>query len=353
MAKGVEDTAFYRYYPLSSLNEVGGGPGEEFGDPVADFHRIMEKGRPGTMLTLSTHDTKRSGDVRARINVLSELGEAWGDAVIRWADANDRYKQGGWPDPNAEYLLYQTLVGAWPIEGGRATAYMHKAMREARVHTSWVDPDDAYETALQAFVLSVLGDDHFVANLTAFMAQHRLVERGRINSLAQTTLLLTCPGVADLYQGSEVWDLTLVDPDNRRAVDYESRRRLLRCLMQAGPEAALEQTDQGGPKLWLIHRLLRHRQTSPACYSAGSTYLPLPVKGPESTRAVAFFRSGGLAVVVPRLMGGLTDGWGGTTVILPEGEWIDVFSEARFAGGAVEVEELFRRFPVAVLGRQA
>jgi (1->4)-alpha-D-glucan 1-alpha-D-glucosylmutase len=352
MAKGVEDTAFYRYYPLSSLNEVGGSPGD-LGDPVADFHRIMVKGRPETMLTLSTHDTKRSGDVRARINVLSELGEAWGDAVIRWADANDRYKQGGWPDHNAEYLLYQTLVGAWPIEGDRAAAYMHKAMREARVHTSWVDPDDTYESALQAFVRSVLGDDHFVADVSDFMAAHRLVERGRINSLAQTTLLLTCPGVADLYQGSEVWDLSLVDPDNRRAVDYENRRRLLHCLMEAGPEAALEQTEQGGPKLWLIHRLLRHRQNSPACYGAESSYLPLPVEGPEATRIVAFSRSGGLVVVVPRLLGGLAvTGWGGTTVILPEGEWIDVLSEARFVGGAAGVEELFRRFPVAVLGRQ-
>jgi (1->4)-alpha-D-glucan 1-alpha-D-glucosylmutase len=351
MAKGVEDTAFYRYYPLSSLNEVGGGPGQ-LGDPVAGFHQMMVKGEPGTMLTLSTHDTKRSGDVRARINILSELGEAWVDAVIRWADANDRHKRDGWPDHNAEYLLYQTLAGAWPIQCERAAAYLQKAMREARVHTSWIDPDDAYETALHAFVFSVLADEQFVANLTAFLAEHRLVERGRINSLAQTTLLLTCPGVADLYQGSEVWDLTLVDPDNRQAVDYEARRRLLQELVGAEPEAARQQTEQGGPKLWLIHRLLRHRQSSPASYGAGSTYQPLPVKGPEAMHAVAFFRSGGLAVVVPRLLGRLSADWGGTTVILPEGRWVDVLSEARFAGGEVAVEELFRRFPVAVLGRR-
>jgi (1->4)-alpha-D-glucan 1-alpha-D-glucosylmutase len=351
MAKGVEDTAFYRYYPLSSLNEVGGGP-EDLGDPVADFHRMMVKGQPETMLTLSTHDTKRSGDVRARINVLSELGEAWGDAVIRWANTNDRHRRGGWPDHNAEYLLYQALVGAWPIECERAAAYLQKAMREARVHTSWLDPDDAYETALRAFVSSVLGDDHFVADLNAFLAEHRLVERGRINSLAQTSLLLTCPGVADLYQGSEVWDLTLVDPDNRQAVDYEARRRLLKDLMDAEPEVARQQTEQGGPKLWLIHRLLRHRHSSPACYGTRSTYAPLPVEGPEAMHTLAFSRSGGLAVVIPRLLGGLPDGWGGTAVTLPEGAWVDVLSEARFTGGEVVVEELFRRFPVAVLGRR-
>jgi (1->4)-alpha-D-glucan 1-alpha-D-glucosylmutase len=351
MAKGVEDTAFYRYYPLSSLNEVGGGPGD-LGDPVADFHRMMVKGRPGTMLTLSTHDTKRSADVRARLNVLSELGAAWGEAVLRWADHNDRHRRGGWPDHNAEYLLYQTLVGAWPIEGSRAASYMQKAMREARVHTSWIDPDGTYETALEAFVLSVLGDDHFVASLTAFLAEHRLVERGRNNSLAQTTLLLTCPGVADLYQGSEVWDLSLVDPDNRRAVDYERGRRLLRSLVGAAPEAAQQHDEQGGPKLWLIHRLLRHRQSSPASYGALSRYEPVAVEGPGAAHALAFFRSGGLAVAVPRLLGGLTTGWQGTTVTLPEGEWVDVLTEERISGGQVAVEALFRRFPVAVLGRQ-
>jgi (1->4)-alpha-D-glucan 1-alpha-D-glucosylmutase len=313
---------------------------------------MMVKGQPGTMLTLSTHDTKRSGDVRARINVLSELGEAWGDAVVCWADVNDRHKQGGWPDHNAEYLLYQTLAGAWPIESERAAAYMQKAMREARVHTSWIDPDDDYETALHAFVFAVLGDDHFVGDLTAFLAEHRLVERGRINSLAQTTLLLTCPGVADLYQGSEVWDLTLVDPDNRQAVDYEARRRLLEGLVGAGPEVALQHTEQGGPKLWLIYRLLRHRQSSPACYGADSRHEPLSVEGPAATHALAFCRSGGLAVVVPRLLGGLSAGWSGTTVTLPDGAWVDVLSEAQFPGGGVAVDELFRRFPVAVLGRQ-
>src|SRR5262249_21892915 len=165
-------------------------------------------------------------------------------------------KRDGWPDRNAEYLLYQTLVGAWPIDPERVSAYMEKATREAKVHTSWLDPDDRYETALQAFVAAVLADERVMGDLSDFLSDHALVRRGRPNSLAQTTLLLTCPGVADLYQGSEVWDLTLVDPDNRRPVDFASRRQLLQLVAPAGPELAQEHDELGGPKLWLIHRLL-------------------------------------------------------------------------------------------------
>jgi (1->4)-alpha-D-glucan 1-alpha-D-glucosylmutase len=351
IAKGVEDTAFYRYYPLSSLNEVGGDPAH-IGDPVVDFHHRIGGGRPGTMLTLSTHDTKRSGDVRARISVLSELPEAWEDALIRWAQANDRYKRDGWPDRNAEYLLYQTLVGAWPIDSDRAASYMEKAAREAKVHTSWVDPDRSYEAALRQFVQSVLDYDQFVSDLTAFIDKHALVDRGRTNSLAQTTLLLTCPGVADLYQGSEVWDLSLVDPDNRRPVDYQARRRLLKLLAGVDADTALEYADQGGPKLWLIHRLLSHRRQSPACYDARSGYQPLAVVGSEADHVVAFTRSGGLAVVVPRLLGGVTADWNGTAVILPDGSWADVLSDDMTRGGEAAVGDLLRRFPVGVLSRR-
>ena len=351
-AKGVEDTAFYRYHPLSSLNEVGGNPGE-LGDPVADFHRAMAQGWPNSMLTLSTHDTKRSGDVRARINVLSELPEAWQETVGRWAEGNEHHKRHGWPDRNAEYLLYQTLLGAWPIDAARAAAYMEKAAREAKTHTSWTDPDAGYEAALHAFVAAVLGDGRFVADLTAFLARHRLIERGRINSLAQTTLLLTCPGVADLYQGSEVWDLSLVDPDNRRPVDYPARRRLLDDLAGAGPEAALARPDEGGPKLWLIHRLLEHRRASPGSYGPDAAYEPLRATGPRSGHTLAFTRGGRLAVVVPRLLGALPAAWEATTVALPEGAWTDVLSAATFAGGETGVADLLGHFPVAVLERRA
>ena len=235
MAKGVEDTAFYRYQPLVSLNEVGGDPGR-FGWPrggIPPGHGGGAAGRwPEAMLTLSTHDTKRSGDVRARINVLSELPEAWERAAQRWAHRNKRYKHNGWPDRNAEYLLYQSLVGAWPIGPGRVTAFMEKAAKEAKVHTSWTEPQAEYDDALAAFAAAILADAGFTADLEAFLAEHRLVERGQVNSLAQTTLLLTCPGVPDLYQGTEVWDFSLVDPDNRRPVNYGARRRLLDALAQ-------------------------------------------------------------------------------------------------------------------------
>jgi (1->4)-alpha-D-glucan 1-alpha-D-glucosylmutase len=355
MAKGVEDTAFYRYQPLVSLNEVGGDPGR-FGRPVADFHHAMAAAArrwPEAMLTLSTHDTKRSGDVRARISLLSELPEAWERAVARWAERNRRHKHGGWPDRNAEYLLYQTLVGAWPIDPGRAGAFMAKAAKEAKVLTTWIDPNAGYDDALSEFVTTVLADQDFVADLEDFLAEHRLVERGRVTSLAQTALLLTCPGVPDLYQGTELWDLSLVDPDNRRPVDYQVRRGVLDGLAGAGPEEALARSDEGGPKLWLIHRVLGHRGRHPDAYGPGSGYEPLHVRGPGARHAVAFARTGGLAVIVPRLVASLDEAWPGTTVGLPDGDWIDVLTGDKADGGDVSVATLLRRFPVAILGREA
>jgi (1->4)-alpha-D-glucan 1-alpha-D-glucosylmutase len=368
MAKGVEDTAFYRYQPLISLNEVGGDPGR-FGIPVDGFHEAMAhtaRHWPETMLTLSTHDTKRSGDVRARISLLSELPEAWERAVTRWAKLNERHKQGGWPDRNAEYLLYQTLVGTWPISAARAGAFMAKAAREAKVHTSWTDPVAGYDQTLGAFVLAVLADQDFLAELGCFLAEHRLVELGQVSSLAQTALLLTCPGIPDLYQGTEVWDRSLVDPDNRRPVDYAARRSLLAALAGAGPEDALARAGEGGPKLWLIQRLLRHRRRHPGAYGPASGYQPLPVSGARASHAVAFTRTGGLAVVVPRLVTGLADGWAGTTVTLPGGTWTDVLAGGsvdggrvssvvggRIGGGEASVADLLRHFPVAVLAREA
>ncbi len=355
MAKGVEDTAFYRYQPLISLNEVGGDPGR-FGAPVAEFHQAMAEAArhwPQAMLTISTHDTKRSADVRARISVLSELPDAWGRAADGWAHRNKRHKRNGWPDHNAEYLLYQTLLGAWPISAERVSAFTEKASKEARVHTSWVDPQPEYDDALAAFVTAVLADEEFVAELEAFLAEHQLVELGRVNSLAQTTLLLTCPGIPDLYQGTEVWDLSLVDPDNRRPVDYEARRQLLAAVAGAGPDAALARADEGAPKLWLIRRLLQHRRAVPGAYGPESGYRALEVSGPHADRVVAFERAGGLVVVVPRLVSRLGEGWADTTVALPGGAWTDVLTGEPVAGGEAGVEVLFKRFPVAVLGRES
>jgi (1->4)-alpha-D-glucan 1-alpha-D-glucosylmutase len=365
MAKGVEDTAFYRYQVLASLCEVGGDPGQ-FGRTVDDFHRAMAdtaRQWPEAMLTLSTHDTKRSGDVRARLNLLAELPQAWERATTRWAARNERHKRDGWPDRNAEYLLYQSLVGAWPIDAERAGAFMAKAVKEAKVHTSWTDPDAGYDDAVDAFVTAVLADEGFVADLEGFLAENQIVELGRISSLAQMTLLLTCPGIPDLYQGTEVWDLSLVDPDNRRPVDYTARGRLLEALAGAGPQDALARADEGGPKLWLIHRLLGHRRRCPDAYGPGSGYEPLSVSGTRADHAVAFARTGGLAVVVPRLVARLRGArsdttvanpdevWGDTAVALPDGEWFDVLTGEAVTGGSISVAALLRRFPVAVLGR--
>jgi len=351
MAKGVEDTAFYRYHPLVSLNEVGGDP-SRFGSSSDEFHRAMAFTAahwPDTMLTLSTHDTKRSADVRARINLLSEIPDAWEAALGRWADLNERHKRGGLPDRNAEYLLYQTLIGAWPIGAERAVEFMDKAGREAKVHTSWVEPDPDYEFALRHFVTSVVRDESFAARLEDFLARHRLVERGRVNSLAQTTLLLTCPGIPDLYQGSEVWDLSLVDPDNRRPVDYDRRRRLLGDLIDAGPEEALARREDGGPKLWLIHRLLAHRRRHPSVFDRASGYQALTVSGSKAAHAIAYLRPAGLAVVVPRLLIGLGDDWSDTTVDLPDGTWVSLLTEEEIPGGRTRLDDLLRYFPVAVL----
>ncbi|MGO9081965.1 MAG: malto-oligosyltrehalose synthase [Streptosporangiaceae bacterium] len=369
MAKGVEDTAFYRYNPLISLNEVGGDPGSP-GLSAADFHADMALAAqhwPEAMLTLSTHDTKRSADVRARIGLLAELPREWAAAAARWARHNRRHKQGGWPDANAEYLLYQTLAGAWPIGADRVRAFMAKASREAKVHTSWTDPAAEYDDALAAFVTAILGDAEFTAGLESFLAAHRLVELGRVTSLAQTALLLTCPGVPDIYQGGELWDLSLVDPDNRRPVDYAARRAMLADLAGAGPEQALGRAGEGGPKLWLIHRVLGYRRGHPAAFGPGSEYQPLLVSGPKADHAVAFTRGGDdgpqLAVVVPRLVAQLAGDWAGTTVTLPPGSWASVLTGDTAVGdtadgdaagavsGEVSMARLVARFPVAVLGK--
>jgi (1->4)-alpha-D-glucan 1-alpha-D-glucosylmutase len=387
MAKGAEDTAFYRYHVLTSLCEVGGDPGT-FGRPVGDFHRAMAAAAqrwPETMLTLSTHDTKRSADVRARLSLLAELPDDWAVAVRRWADQNGRHKRDGialagktpdgialagktpdgWPDRNTEYLLYQTLVGAWPLDSERVRQFMAKAVREGKVHTSWTDPDPRYDEAVDAFVTAVLTDQAFVADLERFLAGHQLIERGRISSLAQMTLLLTCPGVPDIYQGTEVWDLSLVDPDNRRPVNFAARERLLAVLAGAGPEEALGRMADGGPKLWLIHRVLSHRLRHPEVFGRGSGYQPLAVSGPRADHVVAFTRTAGqagapgLAVVVPRLLARLGGGpwgrgaWADTAVTLPDGEWADVLTGDRVIGGRAGLESLLHRFPVAVLARDA
>jgi (1->4)-alpha-D-glucan 1-alpha-D-glucosylmutase len=348
MAKGVEDTAFYRYNRFVSLNEVGGDPGL-FGRSIDAFHEetaAAARSWPTSMLTLSTHDTKRSADVRARLNVLSELPAEWRRAVEHWSDINDRFRPAAGPDRNTEYLLYQTLVGAWPIEPDRVVGFMAKATREAKVHTSWIDPIVEYDEAVESFTRRILGDDEFVAALEQFLGAHDIVERGYRNSLAQVALLLTCPGVPDLYQGSEVWDASLVDPDNRRPVDYGGRRRLLATVGRASASEARSSMDTGAPKLWLVHRLLDHRRRSGRLYDT-QEYEPIAIGGERAGDVIAFRRDR-LAVVVPCRS---APGWADTTVELPTGQWADVTTAASVAGGRRSMAELLATFPVAVLER--
>jgi len=352
MAKGVEDTTFYQYNRLVSLNEVGGDPGR-FGTSVADFHAAnarMARDWPATLLATSTHDTKRSEDVRARISLLSEIPAEWAAAVARWAEINECHKADGMPDRNAEYLLYQVLVGAHPLDTERAVAFMAKASREAKEHTSWVDPDPAYDDALAAFVSSALADAGFRDDLAAFVAP--LVTAGRVTSLAQALLKLTSPGVPDVYQGTELWDLSLVDPDNRRPVDYAGRRRLLDQVRSATVADVAANADDGATKLWLTHRALDARRRCPTAFGAGAGYRPLEPAGERAANLVAYVRGEDeVAVLAPRLVLGLRDGWGDTILDLPAGAWTDAFTGATIDGGAFGVADALATFPVALLLR--
>jgi (1->4)-alpha-D-glucan 1-alpha-D-glucosylmutase len=351
MAKGVEDTAFYRDVRFVAVNEVGGEPGRA-GRGMAPFHRHNEhiaSAWPGSMLTVSTHDTKRSADVRARLAVLSELGDAWCDAVDGWRTANEAHRRAAELDVATELLVYQSVVGAWPIEAERVEAAMRKSVNEAKVRTSWRDPDEGYLEGVAAFVHAVLGDATFRASVDAFLGEHDLVRLGRLTSLSQVALLLTSPGVPDVYQGDELWDLSLVDPDNRRPVDFDLRAKLLDELADAGPEQALDELDSGGTKQWLIQRLLQHRRARPEAYAGG--YGPLTGEGCGADHLVAFSR-GELVVAVPRLHARLARaGWGSTAIDLPAGRWHDVLGGQDHAGGVVEVARLLERFPIAVLER--
>ena len=352
MAKGVEDTAFYDYVPLVSLNEVGDFPGR-WGTSVEEFHLACAEAAaqwPMSMLATSTHDTKRSEDVRARLHLLSEMPETWGEAVRRWRAMNVRHRAGpDLPDANAEYLLYQTVVGAWPLSADRAVAYMEKAAKEAKAHTSWIDPDPAYDEALRAFVEGALADDAFVADVAAFVEP--LVAPGRATSLAQVLVKLTAPGVPDTYQGTELWDLSLVDPDNRRPVDYAVRRRLLAELPGLDAATIWARADEGLPKLKVVREALHLRRRRPEVFGVGGGYTPLAATGAKAAHAVAFLRGGLVATIVPRLVLGLGGDWGDTTVDLPPGLWRSILTDTEVDGGSVALSGLLADFPVALLER--
>ncbi|WP_261556913.1 malto-oligosyltrehalose synthase [Frankia tisae] len=369
MAKGIEDTAFYRYSRLIALNEVGGDPARfptfTTGHPrsaVTEFHEAnlaMQRSWPLTMTTLSTHDTKRSEDVRARLAVLSEDPRGWAEVAGSLVRLGERHRdtEQGWPDRPTAYFLLQTLVGAWPLPTERATQYMLKAVREAKVYTSWTDQDPAYEAALTNYIESVLEDEEFLAVLTGYVGT--LVELGRQNSLAQKLLQLTVPGVPDLYQGQELWDLSLVDPDNRRPVNYGDRTKLLAELgVEPGVDTGTPRRppvldDSGAAKLLVVTRTLRTRREHPEWFGDRATYRPLWASGSAAENVVAFARSESVVTVAPRLVLGLRrgGGWRDTTIPLPEGRWTDVLTGRRHDGGTAYVLRLLRDFPVSLLVR--
>ena len=356
MAKGVEDTAFYRYLRFVALNEVGGDP-SRFGLDPARFHAAnlgRQREWPTSMLLTSTHDTKRSEDVRARLAVLSEVPAAWDETLRGWFTRNARHRRPAGPSRNLEHLCYQTLVGAWPITADRLCDYLVKAAREEKRDTDWHDPDEVYEQALTGFARDLLDDRGFVAEVERFV--DRIRDAGWVNSLVQTTCKLTAPGVPDVYQGCELWDLSLVDPDNRRPVDFGLRRSLLATAGEAAPGELWERRDEGLPKLALVRTLLHLRRDQPDAMGVDAAYAPLQVEGPRSDNAVAFARGTRVAVVVPRLTLRLGDGfgawdWGQTHVDLPAGPWRDVVTGAQHPGGATPVADLLTTLPVAVLTR--
>jgi (1->4)-alpha-D-glucan 1-alpha-D-glucosylmutase len=342
MAKGVEDTAFYCYNRFIAVNEVGGDPAR-FGVSPAEFHARMadiQEHHPQTMNATATHDTKRGEDVRARLAVITECPGSWTSAVQRWSRLNERYRTGDLPDRNTEYLYYQTLVGAWPVPVDRMLAYLEKATREAKTYTSWTAPHEKFETALRQFIERTLADSEFITAVKEFVDS--FLEPGRVVSLAQALIKLTAPGVPDLYQGTELWSLSLVDPDNRRPVDYGLRRRLLAEIATAQPEQVLARMDEGVPKLWIIQRALG--------VEASGCYQPLVADGEHAEHVVAFGRGGNLVTIVPRLAQMLNGGWGDTAITLPDGQWRNVFTGERH-GGRDRLAHLFARFPVALLAR--
>jgi (1->4)-alpha-D-glucan 1-alpha-D-glucosylmutase len=354
MAKGVEDTAFYRWPRLTSLNEVGGDP-LRFGVVPEEFHAYaatLQRDWPVTMTTLSTHDTKRSEDVRARLGVLSEIPQQWAEAVTDWNEASVAYRSHeSRPDPETVYLIWQTLVGTWrdgPLSIERLLGYLTKATREAKLHTRWTDPDTTYEAAVEGFARSVLLDEHLVADVGAFCAE--IAGPARVAVLGQKLVQLAMPGVPDVYQGCELVDLSLVDPDNRRDVDFAGRRERLARL-----DAGEKPHDLDDEKLLITSRTLRLRREHPEWFTGpDAAYWPMAT---TTGNAFAFARGDGagpaVVAVATRLPVALArhGGWAGHTLALPPGQWHDALTGREVPGGSVPLVELLDPLPVALLTR--
>jgi (1->4)-alpha-D-glucan 1-alpha-D-glucosylmutase len=371
MAKSVEDTFFYRYVRLFAANEVGHHPAE-FGRPVAEFHDDnLERQRnwPASMLATSTHDTKMSEDVRARLLALSEIPQRWDDALHRWSKwghelkalVNNRLA----PDANEEYLLYQILLGAWPLERNAVTDefrqrikdYMRKALSESQAHTNWANPDEAWLKATSEFIDKLLDEKESVPFWDDFVPfAEEIARRGCSHSLVQIALKLTAPGVPDLYQGTELWDFSLVDPDNRRPVDYARREQVLPTLEGVALADLLASWKDGRVKMALIRRLLRYRAEHPTLFSTGE-YVPVAVSGADANRFTAFLRKGGaeqLLVVVTRSLGAETESSyhpsEDTLLTLPQNvpAWHDIFADRSLNAENCSVKTLLHGFPVGI-----
>jgi (1->4)-alpha-D-glucan 1-alpha-D-glucosylmutase len=345
MAKGLEDTVFYIYNRLAALNEVGGEP-QQFGLSVEAFHqRNIDRQRnwPTTLLATSTHDTKRSEDVRARIVAISEIPELWRRSLQRWRAANRRWKRtindAEAPDANEEYLLYQTLLGTWPMRADgepettitpeyveRIQAYMAKALHEAKINTSWIQPNKEWDAAMRDFVAKILDPSPRNKFLPVFIpVAKEIAQFGAVNSLAQILLKLTSPGVPDIYQGNEIWDYSLVDPDNRRPVDYKQRREILGSLATAKPQNLARDWADGRIKMFLTQRVLQFRREHTELFQHGE-YLPLTPSGTFVECCVSFVRQledQWVVVIAPRLSSRvgsppIGENWKDTIIELPE-----------------------------------
>lgn len=341
MAKGVEDTAFYRISRLASLTEVGGDP-SEFAFTPDEFHSRQQARLatlPDSMTTLSTHDTKRGEDTRARIDAISEVPGEWTAFVQRRRDA---FALG---DGALENLLWESIAGAWPREREALHAYAEKAAREAGTSTLWTDPDADFERRLHRFVDRVFDDADTAADLEAIVS--RLREAGWSNGLTAKLVQLTAPGVPDVYQGSELWERSLVDPDNRREVDFAERRRLLEAI-DGGELPVID--ESGAAKLLVTSRALRLRRDQPELFTR---YVPVPAAGEAAEHALAFDR-GGVIAVGTRLPIGLAarGGWGDTVLLVPSGAWRDVLTGREVDGGEIPLAVVLARYPVALLERQ-
>jgi (1->4)-alpha-D-glucan 1-alpha-D-glucosylmutase len=385
MAKGVEDTTLYGYNRLVSLNEVGGRP-DHFGCSLEEFHNFNAKKRdlwPDSLNATSTHDTKRGEDLRARINVLSEMPDEWLKKLRTWIKINRGKKkrvQGlAVPDRNDEYFLYQTLIGAFPFSDAdypdfvqRIKAYIVKAVREAKIHTAWLKPDNEYEDAYVSFAERILARSQanaFLKDLIPFC--RRVSHYGMLNSLSQTLIKITSPGVPDFYQGTELWDLNLVDPDNRRPVDFEKRRAMLAGIREEEDsnidrliQDLLATREDGKIKLFLIYRALKARRTHREIFRSG-IYLPLESAGRFRSHVIAFawrYQRQWAIVIAPRFFSHLIQAgkfplgrpvWQDTELIMPNGApatWRNVITNEVFSAGQKQyVGDILLSFPVALL----